>query len=72
MLNMVTSNKKIKLSFIVRVVLGVFAIPSLFLAYMIGVMAVNGDFQKIDYFEWVYSLIGFVAIYIAISGKRLF
>ena len=69
---MVTSNKKIKLSFIVRVVLGVFAIPSLFLAYMIGVMAVNGDFQKIDYFEWVYSLIGFVAIYIAISGKRLF
>lgn len=72
MLNMVTSNKKIKLSFIVRIVLGVFAIPSLFLAYMIGVMAVNGDFQKIDYFEWVYSLIGFVAIYIAISGKRLF
>ena len=69
---MVTSNKKIKLSFIVRIVLGVFAIPSLFLAYMIGVMAVNGDFQKIDYFEWVYSLIGFVAIYIAISGKRLF
>ena len=67
-----TDNKKIKLPLNIRIFLGIFALPSLFLAYMIGVMAVNGDYQKIDYFEWVYSLIGFVAIYIAITGKRLF
>jgi len=66
------SDKKTKLTSNIRILLGVFAIPSLFLAYMIGVMVVNGDYQKIDYFEWVYSLIGFLAIYIAITGKRLF
>jgi len=66
------SNKSKKLPFNVRVLLGVFAIPSLFLAYMIGSMAINGDYQKIDYFEWVYSLIGFLAAYIALTGKRLF
>jgi len=67
-----TSNNNIKLSFNVRILLGVCSIPSLFLAYMIGVMAINGDYQEIDYFEWVYSLVGFLAIYIAISGKRIF
>ena len=65
------SDKKTKLTSNVRILLGVLAIPSLFLAYMIGVLAVNGDYQKIDYFEWVYSLIGILAIYIAITGKRL-
>ena len=66
------SDKKAKLTSNIRILLGVFAIPSLFLAYMIGVLAVNGDYQKIDYFEWVYSLIGFLAMYIAITGKRIF
>ena len=66
------SDKKTKLSYNIRILLGVFAIPSLILAYMIGVMAVNGDYQKVDYFEWFYSLIGILAIYIAITGKRLF
>ncbi|WP_019030078.1 hypothetical protein [Colwellia piezophila] len=67
-----TSDKKAKLPFNVRLLIGVFAIPSLYLAYMIGVMAVNGDYQKIDYIEWVYSFIGFVAVYVAVTGKRLF
>jgi len=67
-----TSDQKTKLPFNVRVLLGIFAIPSLFLAYMIGSVAVNGDYQEIDYFEWVYSLIGILALYIAITGKRLF
>ncbi len=66
------NNKSTKLPFNVRVLLGVFAIPSLFLAYMVATMAINGDYQKIDYFEWVYSLIGFLAAYIALTGKRLF
>jgi hypothetical protein len=66
------SDKKEKLTSNIRILLGVFAIPSLFLAYMIGVLAVNGDYQKIDYFEWIYSLIGILAMYIAITGKRIF
>jgi hypothetical protein len=66
------SDKKTKLSSNIRILLGVFAIPSLILAYMVGVMAVNGDYQKVDYFEWFYSLIGILAIYIAITGKRFF
>jgi hypothetical protein len=65
------SNKN-ELSSNIRILLGVFAIPSLFLAYMIAVMAINGDYQKVDYFEWIYSLIGILAFYIAITGKRLF
>jgi|GEM_PF-2644847 len=67
-----TSDKKTKLSANIRILLGVFAIPSLILAYMVGVMVVNGDYQKIDYFEWFYSLVGILAMYITITGKRLF
>ena len=65
-------NKSSKLPVNIRVLIGVIAIPSLYLAYMIGVMALNGDFQKVDYIEWVYSIIGFVAVYVAITGKRIF
>jgi len=65
-------NKSTKLPLNIRLLLAVFAIPSLFLAYMVGVMTLNGDYQGIDYFEWIYSLLGFVAMYIAISGKRVF
>ncbi len=67
-----TKNKSTKLPFNIRLLLGVFATPSLFLAYMVGTMALNGDYQGIDYFEWIYSLLGFFAMYIAISGKRVF
>ncbi len=67
-----TKNKSTKLPLNIRLLLGLFAIPSLFLAYMVGTMALNGDYQAIDYFEWIYSLLGFVAIFIAISGKRVF
>lgn len=66
------SDKKKQLSSTIRILLGIFAIPSLMLAYMIAVMAVNGDYQSVDYFEWFYSLIGILAMYIAITGKRLF
>lgn len=69
---MFTRDKKPKLSVNIRIMLGVFSMPSLFLAYMIGAMAINGEYQEIDYFEWIYSLIGILAIYIAITGKRLF
>jgi len=67
-----TKNKSIKLPLKIRILLGIFAIPSLFLAYMVGSMVLNGEYQGIDYFEWIYSLLGFFAMYIAISGKRVF
>ena len=51
---MKTKNKSDKLPLNMRLLLGVFAIPSLFLAYMIGTMALNGNFQVINYFEWIY------------------
>jgi len=68
---MTFSDKK-KLSSNIRILIGALSVPSLYLAYMIGVMAVNGDYQKVDYFEWLYSLMGILAMYIAITGKRLF
>jgi len=68
---MTFSDKK-KLSSNIRILIGALSVPSLYLAYMIGVMAVNGDYKKVDYFEWLYSLMGILAIYIAITGKRLF
>ena len=45
---MATSENKEKLLFNVRLLIGVFAIPSLYLAYMVGIvvgiMVVNGDY----------------------------
>jgi uncharacterized integral membrane protein len=64
-------NNQNKLPLNIRIALGVFAAPSLVLAYMIIVMAMNGQHQQVDYFEWVYSLIGIVSMYVAITGKRL-
>ena len=63
---------KTPLSTPMRILIGLVSIPSLILAYMIGTMAINGDLQDIGYFEWIYSLVGFFAIYIAITGKRFF
>lgn len=69
---MSNSDSKDKLPTNIRIILGIFAIPSLLLAYMIGVMVVNGDYQEIEYFEWFYSIIGFIALFISVTGKRLF
>lgn len=69
---MATSDKSTKLPTNIRILLGVFAIPSLILAHMIGSMALSGNYQEIGYFEWVYSLVGVIAMYIALTGKRLF
>ena len=66
------SDKESKLPNNIRIILGILAMPSLFLAYMIGVTAMDEGFQAIDYFEWIYSFIGILAFYIAITGKRFF
>lgn len=69
---MSTSDQKARLATNLRILLGCFAIPSLFLAYMVGSMVVKGDFQEVNYFEWVYSAVGMLALYMAVTGKRLF
>ena len=66
------NNTKPKLSNNFRILLGLTAIPSLFLAYMVLGTILNADYREIEYFEWFYSLIGFVAIYMSVTGKRLF
>jgi hypothetical protein len=65
-------NTKPKLTSNFRILLGLTAIPSLFLAYMVMGTILNGDYKEIEYFEWFYSVIGFVAIYMSVTGKRLF
>jgi hypothetical protein len=66
------NSEKSKLDNKLRILIGIVAIPSLYLAYMIIVMTLNGNVDSVDYFEWVYALTGFLAGYIAITGKRLF
>ena len=69
-IKMTSVSKKLPMN--IRILLGVFAIPSLFLAYMVALIVLEGGHQEVEYFEWFYSLIGFIALYISITGKRLF
>lgn len=66
------NSDKPKLSLKIRILIGIFAIPSLFLAFMIGATIVQGDYQEINYYEVMYSLVGIFAIHIALTGKRYF
>lgn len=61
-----------KLSMRLRIILGIASIPSFILAGMLGVMIVNGDAGDIGFFEAVYACVGILALYIALTGKRLF
>ena len=56
----------------VRIIIGIAAVPSLLLALMLLLMIFRGEYTEIGAFEVIYSLVGFVAAYIALSGKRLF
>ena len=67
------SNKnKPKLSIKIRIIIGILAIPSMALAFMIGATIMHGEYDKISYFEVMYSLVGIFAIHIALTGKRYF
>jgi hypothetical protein len=66
------NSDKPKLSLKLRVIIGIFAIPSLFLAFMIGSTLVQGNYQDINYFEVMYSLVGIFAVHIALTGKKYF
>jgi len=65
-------NEKGKLSLPVRIIVGVLALPSLLLAFMLISEAINGRYDGIGIFEVVYSLVGIFAIYIALTGKKFF
>jgi hypothetical protein len=66
------SENKSKLSLNIRILVGLASIPSLVLAYMLAVTLINQGLTDINAFEVVYSVVGVVAFYIAITGKRLF
>lgn len=60
------------LSLPIRLLIGVIALPSFVLFCMVVATVLAGDAESIDLFEVVYSLVGVVALYIALTGKRLF
>jgi hypothetical protein len=64
--------EKGKLSLTVRIIVGLLALPSLLLAFMLISEAINGRYDGIGVFEVVYSLVGLFAIYIALTGKKFF
>tara|TARA_R110002167_G_scaffold173731_5_gene372365 strand:- start:772 stop:981 length:210 start_codon:yes stop_codon:yes gene_type:complete len=66
------SENKAKLSLTIRILIGLAGIPSIVLAYMLVLTFMREGIAGISAFEVVYSLVGAVALYIAITGKRLF
>jgi uncharacterized membrane protein YuzA (DUF378 family) len=64
--------EKGKLSLTVRIIVGVLATPSLMLAFMLISDAIKGNFDGIGAFEIIYALVGFFAVYIALTGKKFF
>ena len=65
-------NNEPKLSFKVRVLIGIIAVPSLLLAAMIISMYINQTAGEISFFEVIYSLVGVFAMYVALTGKKFF
>ena len=65
-------NTEKKLSFKIRILIGIVAIPSLILAAMIVSMYINQTPGEISFFEVLYSLVGIFAMYIALTGKKFF
>lgn len=64
--------QKLSLSPAVRTLIGIASIPSLLLGGMLIFALASGEAESIGAFELVYSLVGIIALYIAITGKRLF
>ncbi|ALS97904.1 hypothetical protein [Lacimicrobium alkaliphilum] len=56
----------------IRILIGIAGLPSIVLGYMLIATALEEGIADIGAFELVYSLVGVVALYIAITGKRLF
>ncbi len=69
---MSNSPEKSKLPVGPRILLGVAAIPCLVLAGMLTTTLITDGLSDIGAFEVVYAGVGFIALYIAVTGKRLF
>ena len=61
-----------KLSKHIRILIGLASIPSLLLAIMLIATIARGEATGISAFEVVYSLVGILGAYIAMTGKKLF
>jgi hypothetical protein len=60
------------LSINIRILVGLASLPSIALAVMLGITITQGDYNSISAFEVIYSAVGVLGIYIAITGKKLF
>ncbi|GGW79610.1 hypothetical protein [Alteromonas halophila] len=56
----------------IRIVLGLAGLPSLLLGVMLVITVVQSGLSDIGAFEVLYAVAGVVAMYIAITGRRLF
>lgn len=70
--NILQTTEKEKLSLSVRIIVGTLSLPSLLLAFMLVSEALKGNFDSIGAFEFIYALVGFFAIYIALTGRKFF
>jgi hypothetical protein len=69
---MLSPENKAKLPLTIRILVGIAGLPSIVLAYMLVLTFMREGIAGISAFEVVYSMVGAVALYIAITGKRLF
>jgi hypothetical protein len=69
---MQSPNSKPPLSIKIRVLIAIISLPSVVLAVMLGTLVAQGQAQDIGFMEVIYALVGFFALYMAISGKRYF
>ncbi|MBF7074565.1 hypothetical protein ISG33_14260 [Glaciecola sp. MH2013] len=61
-----------KLSIPIRMLIGLASLPSMALAFMLVSAIIDGQAAGIGAFETLYALVGFIAFYVALSGKKLF
>lgn len=66
------NSSKPPLSKKVRILIGIASIPSFVLCCMVLATIYKSGLGSVDTFEVIYSLVGALALYIALSGKRLF
>lgn len=64
--------EKPRLSPAIRILIGIAGLPSLALGYMLIFAVLNNGVDGIGAFEVVYSVVGLIAVYIAVTGKRPF
>ncbi|NVK55327.1 MAG: hypothetical protein HWE26_06915 [Alteromonadaceae bacterium] len=69
---MINSNDNTRLPANIRLIIGIASVPSLLLAVMLIISLYEDGLNGISAFEIIYAIVGFIGIYIAITGRRLF